>query len=66
MAKCIDCGTITLNEVWEPNIMKKIPLCNYCKDSFYRKCKCCEQYYPIKEMNLVTLLCTSCQSNKNP
>lgn len=63
MAKCNDCGAETKNMVWEPNICREIPLCNYCKDAFYRKCKICGQYYPLKELNLVTLVCRNCMDS---
>ena len=60
MGKCVDCGAKTNHTVYEPNICEKIPLCNYCRDMFYHKCKRCGQYYITKEINLVTLICNNC------
>ena len=63
MVKCVDCGAETKNMVYDPNICKEVPLCNYCKDTFYRKCKICGQYYGLKEINLITLICNNCEGN---
>lgn len=61
MAKCHDCGAETKNTVWEPNICEHIPLCNYCKDAFYQRCKICGQYYPLGKINQVTSICDCCK-----
>lgn len=61
MAKCIDCGTETKKTVYEPNVNKQVPLCDYCKDSFYRRCKICGQYYELKEIDTVKMICNYCK-----
>lgn len=64
MAKCIDCGAETKNTVYELNIGGQVHLCNYCKDAFYRKCKICGQYYGLKEIDTVKMICNYCKEEE--